>query len=330
MASARYTLATMRGLLIPVFSPGLTTDQQNAQINSALEWIIGSDEWRGALQTVWFKVYHNIITLPWNLERLDEIASENEIVMIQNQWYEFSMSGPGLVEREPGNTVCDNNSNIQARDMGEGFCTFADICEPSYIKVQCDLSETGNILLQGLDENGYPIYTGTPEILGVNLALTSGTQTTQQFTSLQAVIKPITNGRIKLYSVSVATSEQKLIAVYNPSETVPNYRRYRLTGIFDNPQRPTHCHFKTLCKLCYQPLLNDNDIVIPSNSNAMENVIIALNFRRNSDLKRSEEYFLKGIEILNKDLQEQQGSSELGSVNIQFRAFSGRGIRNLI
>ena len=188
-----------------------------------------------------------------------------------------------------------------------------------------DVTEAGatNIRFFGTNTSGDVIYTGTAPGVVLDAGASPAT-TTQVFSTLTRVIKPVTLGRIKVYAVDNATAAATLMAIYEPGETTPCYRRYAVTGSKHEDRT-----FTALCKRNYVPALVSNDEVFPDNIGALKMGLMALNFEtRDESRSRSKGYWQDAVEILNDELGEYLADTS-PAIQIQVNAFAGAGIRNL-
>lgn len=292
--------ATVNGFA--VFPPGATTPQKVALINEVQERFVNMSSWKGIDGTASFAVYDGQVTLPRELMTIKRAGYAGDQgycqIPIRNQWYQFHLNGPGIWN--PNNPRI---SYTQFEDAGDGFVTFRMSASPFYLRVVTDVAETGNITFYGYDQNGVPIYTGTDE--GVDLTLTvSGGTTSQIFGGggLGRVVKPVTNGRVLLYSVDVTTSVASIIAIYQPGETVPSYRRYTVVGSTNDTRT-----FKALCKRAYVPAIADNDLLVPDMLSAYKTGLMWISCESKQDVVQAEYFKKLSIEMLNSQLEEDQG-----------------------
>ncbi len=169
------------------------------------------------------------ITWPRFLETIESFSICSKPGVIRNQWYEYLSSGPGLLNQ-------NNNIGTSLVDRGEA-CLISDILTTGNIKkikVISDYAESGSsaIILQGLDWSGNPIRTSSGTVLGESVPIAvGGNVSINQFSRLDAVIKPVTNGPIRLYEYDTVALTTRQIAFYEPNETLPSYRRSIIPGL---------------------------------------------------------------------------------------------------
>lgn len=146
---------------------------------------------------------------------------------IRNEWYSTAPNGPG---NQIGSDVLRGIIRLNGR-----FTTFGDWLDEDNgtrlrIKLEKDESPGGTIIFRGFS-GGAKIFTtsGDRQMEGVGLAYTSGTATTTQTFDEPPyqIIKPITKGRVKLYTVD-ADDNETIVGWYEPSETNPSYARFKV------------------------------------------------------------------------------------------------------
>jgi len=306
------------------FPRGATDAQKVALINRTMEMLIGQPSWRGIDVLTTFSVYDNKITLPRSLQSVKKAAVPPgggglTAVPVNNLWFQFHINGPGLIDPDHARIA-----RAQFDDLGLGSVTFLDLSTPFYIRIVSDVQETDstNITFFGTDTNGVPIYTGTSRGETLDCAVSPNT-TSQVFASLSRVIKAVTLGRISVYAVDASTSVQTLIAIYEPGETTPCYRRYAVTGREDETRT-----FTALCKRAYVRAIGGNDEIFPDNTNALAEGLRAVTSSNNDDRRAAAEYISTALQILNSELGEYLADPS-PAVQIQVAAFAGAAIRNL-
>lgn len=307
-----------------VFPLGATPAQKIALINRATELLIGKPSWRGIDVLTNFSVYDNKITLPRELQSIKKAAvppggSGATAVAVNNMWFQFHVNGPGMI---------DSAHPVLARatfvDLGLGAVTFLDPSAAFKIRIVSDVAETASTLISfyGTDSSGNPIYTGTD--LGETLdCATSPSTTTQTFSTLTRVFKAVTLGRIKVYAVDASTSVATLMAIYEPGETTPCYRRYAVTGSTNETRT-----FTALCKRAFVKAVGGNDSLYPDNTNALASALRSIGYANNDDFQAAAMYEKDAVGILNDELGEYMADTS-PAVQIQVNAFAGAGVRNL-
>lgn len=155
--------------------------------------------WRGKTQRFLFCASNACITLPREIETVEAATVCNQPMKMRGPWYDMLEGGPG------SGTQCGGDNVI---DRGDGYVSFVDLDEPRNIKIYTDVPESSGarILLQGFDENGNRVRTFDSvtnayvdgEYVGLNNATPQVSTTV--FSTLDGIVKPETNGFIRLYA----------------------------------------------------------------------------------------------------------------------------------
>jgi hypothetical protein len=226
---------------------------------------------------------------------------------VNGPWHEFGNGGYGVGDQVWGRGVFD---------AGDGFCVFQDFPDASTIRIVCETAELSGATMtfRGTDVNGNDIYTGSGSstILGVNLDISTSltTNTTQVFGSAPSLVKkPVTYGPVSLYAVSVATGVATLCAIYDPGDTSPGFRRYRLGGPTNTGQPIPFATVHAMCKRRFVPAVSMNDEVIPGSIPAIELGLQGRRYDLESDQKTASAFWRDAFEILNSELNEYQGGA---------------------
>lgn len=288
------------------------------------KWAGTTVRWKGATTGVSFAIYQDAngfyyFTLPRNLHSLlgaafsvsQPVGSAQNYrvrfssVPIQGPWHQFGNGGAGNIDGSWGSGVLD---------LGDGFTCFQDLPDNSYLQVMTETAEASGATMtfRGLDQNGNQIYSGSGAgtINGVTLNISTGlvTQTTQIFSAIpQLVKKPLTYGPVTLLAVSVATGKVTPIAIYDPSDTSPGFRRYRL-GRSAQGGIP-YCTVHAMTKRRFVPVLVNTDEVIPGNVPAIELGMHGRRYDLENDTKTADEYWGEAIALLNSELNEYNGAA---------------------
>jgi len=110
----------------------------------------------------------------------------------------------------------------------------------------------------------------------------------------------------------------------SPSGTTADTQRYRVVG-----QVPETRSMYCLVRRGYVPLVNDTDLLIPSNRNAYRYGLQAYNYENKDELERAQVYWDMAYKCLNDETTAYE-DGDLNQVDIQTKAFSPALILNLI
>lgn len=235
----------------------------------------GDEGWFGTWAEMEFTVdpLNPYLTTPREVARIEAMTVCNDIVPVQNQFYQYLQFGNGTLPRtcRPDGcrilqTYTQNNVPLFVDPPAAPFLIRA------YMTNAADLNK--RVLIAGLDSNGKPIFTqdGMNRVIGQFVALDGPFVTwPQQFNRIQAIQKDYTSGQVDLYSVDPTTGVETLILTMQPSEEVASYRRYYLNPMPQNccNSSATTVGVKAMVKLDLIPARGDTDFLLLTNLEAI-------------------------------------------------------------
>lgn len=296
------TLAQARHLLHQHISPdGPEAAAVPSRINEVCERFFVSGRWKGMIVEVDLDASEGYVTLPRRCEAILGVTVAKTPRTPFGRWYSFVPGGPGQLDSSA------YSGPDLVLDAGDSHPVFRDPPYDSFrlrVKVPSTSDrDTGNyMVLKGNDADGNYVFSPDGSE-GIQLNLTAAENTTSQyFSSISSVLKPLTNGYVTLWAVNASGAETQ-IGEYEPGETNIEYRRYRVERSFGS-ETPT---VRALCKRRFVPVLSENDDIIPDNTGALKLGLISLKYEDTNDLERATEYFNKALSLLNAELREQRG-----------------------
>lgn len=309
--------------------------QQIPWINRVLEvffaegkWARTTTRWKGLSTGVSFKINQDcngrpFFTLPRGLLSLvagaygqqrnqprGDYRVQFSTAPINGLWHQFGNGNAGVGDEAYGRGI---------QDLGDGFTTFQDIFEPSYLRVITETTEanTTNVLFRGVDGNGNEIFSGSGSGTTIGVTLNVGASTTTQTTEIfgaapNIVQKPVTFGPLNLYAVSVATGVATLISIFAPSDTSPGFRRYALGGLGRYEGTLANCPYTTvhaIAKRRFVEVVAMSDEVIPGMVSAIESGLQGRRYDLQNDEKTADGFWEIAIQRLNSELSEYNGAA---------------------
>lgn len=301
-------------------------------INRAIRRLLPKGKWVNTVQRYRICTNSDCITWPRQIETIEAFAVDGVPRNIRNGWFEFLPAGQGILSRE-------SNNGHQLADRGTAS-TFDDITAGTwgYIRVYTDLPESSGktIILQGYDENANWIRTldsGTYiDGLKVTLPTTAGfVTTTQKFSRLVRVIKSATNGPVRLYEYN-GTSNVRALAVYEPDETLPDYRRSYVPGLRNIHASNEECpkvSVEVMAKLKYYDVSKENDFLLIGCLPALEEMTRALVQFDNRTFAEAYTSERLAISLLQEELQSFQGEGQVLQMRVDPDAGIGQ-VENVV
>lgn len=247
-------------------------------VNNSQQRLSEMGRWWGTYRTMWVCLGSSCITWPREVANVEGFQMCNEGLDLLSEWYEFGESVTGPVESDSPSLIERPNS-----------CQFLDTVASSKIRIYPTVAADAGakILLQGFDVQVNPIRTqvGSVYVDGEQVTLAAPFATsTFEFAApgLSGVQKPITKGRLNVYSVDPETGVETKIAIWEPSEINPSYRRSWMPGLPDSDaccqtagdgcSTPPACsgiQGKAVVRLEFIPAIADTDWLFISNLQAV-------------------------------------------------------------
>lgn len=276
--------------------------------------------WRGSKVAILLSIYTDvdgwsIVTLPRTFNTiLAGLANPPSNVvspfcrwplLVRNGWWETLPYSRGLSQ-------CCNRGSFN--EVNGRFCTFSDWTTPLQLRFKFETTEaSGKLTIQGTN-NGTDVYSGTPWAKGEILAF-SGITTVTTTNSFDArnlyIVKPETKGRVSMYTWDGAT--ETLVAVYDPGETVPRWRRYHVPTITN----PTTSQFLAICKIAFIKLISDTDEVVPGNIGALRRGLEALKLEDSHDYVRAAQEWENAKSRLIDEREDDEGAGATGHIRVE-------------
>ena len=330
----RLRLADVRTPLGRVLNECASSARVRDLANEAHRRLVGKGKWVGTVAR--YRICtssEGCFTWPRQIETIEGWQLCDSPGEIRNQWYEFSAEGPGLLTSE------DNWWQLLI-DRGM-TCTFDDINgTDKKIKVVADVTESSGlrILIQGYDENANWIRTQSAGswIDGEYVTISTTAQyTTKYFTNITGIIKPVTNGPVRLWEYDTTNAiVTKALGYYENDETTPIYRSSIIPGLGNR----TSCDNATcdskkitvIAKLRHIDTVNDNDWFLLGNLAAIKLMAMAILKEERNLIEEATVYEAKAIKELQDELNSYEGDAAIPILKYENFQTWGAGVINPI
>lgn len=288
-----------------------SSEQFIEYVNEAQERLMRRGSWFDAEQVVKLCIYNGCLTWPRYVGTVLGIRFSclDDNTPIRNNWY--AILGP---------RTCSWNGSVMAmmRDAGTGP-TYNNITGEdgkiirAYLEKREDIGKTirifgiradTNLPIQELNADGEWVD-GVTLTLGLSPAATS-----VALRSITSVIKQRTQGNVFLYEYDSTTGLMRDLAMYEPSETNPRYRKSKITNFCYTPSAcqesdgVTQRSVEALVKLQFIPVVTDTDWLYVDNLAALKLAIQAIRLEEANDDEAAEGKWIKAIRELNFELRE--------------------------
>jgi hypothetical protein len=242
------------------------------------------------------------------------------IYAVKSRWYEMLPGGP------VGFVACSPNVLM---DLGTGFSTFEDCSDeaPMTLRLYADVpqvSSEGSVVINALDANGNNIvsYDNNQYVPGLMLPIPIQGQnyvdSPQQVSQIISVTKPQTAGILRLFGVEADGVTQEPLAVYEPDELNPDYRRYLVSWVGETMP----AILTTLCKRQFIWTSSPYSDLLITNVGALQNALMAMKYEKAGAFDQAGACWKTALAILDTETKDYDGDYR---PTIQFQDCYGGG-----
>lgn len=309
------TLADAKTVVALLLGMKSTDSRVVVYINEAIQRLLPRGKWVGTTARMRFCVYSRCLTFPRQVETVESYAVDSVPGRVVNDWYEYLPAGPGT-------TACGtcNTGTLIPKGFAPAFDDIRGTNSKIWVISDQNEAATSQILLLGYDSNRKWVRTLQNGVIADGELVTitgAGTASTTVWypSGLTAVIKPITIGNVSLFELDGNTGLMRSLAVYEPDEKQPRYRRYMLPSVCSNSSSSSCCDdtnteatcVDAMVKLAFIPARLDNDILLIGNLPAIKDMVQSIRFAENNLLDAAMNYELKAIKTLDDELKSYLG-----------------------
>lgn len=301
-------------------------------LNQAVVRLLPRGQWRGTVVRYKFCVGPtNCITWPRPIESILAWAVCGLDGTVRSHYYEFLGFGPGQFSEccSPGcgprfmfnGFPCGGGSQLVDRGLAVAFDDICGVGKKIRVYNDLPMDDGKTILLQGLDENGNPVSTDSGNIPGELVTLNGpfvDTNTIWFPNGLTGVQKEETKGLVRLYEYDTVTTLQKLLAIYDPDETLPEYRRSVVPGL--RCRATADCQqtqITILAKLKFVAVKAPTDYLLISNPAALKDMVQSVKKRQDNLIAEAVAYEQSAIAALEQELSTFHGDGTADPVQVQ-------------
>jgi hypothetical protein len=252
---------------------------------------------------------------------------------VRNGWFEFLGSGYGVRDADTGcgHTLIDRGDAVAFDDVlgdNKKLAIYAEAVE----------NPTARIILEFYDSGGQWVRTqlGGAWIEGESILLPLAgmyAYSTRKVApgGLVHVIKPRTNGVIRLYEYDTVTGALKALAYYEPDEELPVYRRSLIPGL-SAVSSGGSCDtnkVEIVGKYRHVPVVVDNDFLLITSLSALKLACKALRQEENNVWDEAALNWRNAVMVLEEQLHHWQGDGAVQPIKLESALTWGAGIMNL-
>jgi hypothetical protein len=342
----RLTLANVTDPVADVLNMNTAGRRVIYYINRACEELLNKGRWVGTTIKYRICTREGFITWPREIQTIEAMMINGRGTVLENQWYQFQDYGPGLDDWQYYGGGAGWANGYARYPMGMGFgidereaISFADVCpagNPKKLKVYGTALESANaqILLQFYDNLGNYIRSSTAtgwvdgEYVGINA--TTPQTTINVVSAWVGVQKPMTNGVVRITELDTVTGLERLLAVYEPSETNPSYRRTLLPGFCGTNSTPCPTTVTVIGSQRFIPAHCPTDYLPLTSSPAIVYKAKACYLKDNNNYQLAMGFDKDAETVLNDELQKWTGTGTIQTPRINAQEAACTGIPNFI
>ena len=262
--------------------------------NEAQERLLNYGRWWDTTRRANFCVQDSCFAFPREVATIEAISACNTAYDVHSSFYQLRspVYQTGCAGCKSGTYSCGHLA-YEERNTAASFAVTKGVGKKIRIRPANSADNGKKIVLQGYDSNkiwvrkdhgagnsadGEQVTLATPFVDTTTLWW-SGAPT--------SVIKDLTQYLVRLYEFDPATNTERLLAVYQPGETLPTYRTGHLPGIpvgccctdASSPVMSIDC----IVSLQHVPVYQDNDFFVITNLGAFKQAIKAMKLYEEGD-----------------------------------------------
>lgn len=302
-------------------------------LNEAQQRLLSRGKWVGTYGQFSLTVNGGFVAWPRQIETVEGMTICDSPIALRNEWFEFSLAGPGFHRiLESGEAGCCqkfwNDCKTQLYDRGTSPL-IKDLAGNRKLKVYIDNATDASkkLFIKAKDSNGNKIYNSTTGEEGFEITLASpSVLDTHLLSEVYGVIKPETLGVVRVYEFDPSDSSQELIAIYEPSETTPCYRRSFLPWV----NATDDIQIQAIAKLAFIPASFDTDFLLIGNIPALKEMCVSIKMAESEKWNEAEAAEMRAIRELESELESYLGDSAMPTMQVRNAAPVGEPVINLI
>jgi len=304
-------------------------------VNEASRRLLRRGDWAGTVISVYVCVRNGCIVWPRYVGQIRKANLCHHAIPVRSVYYDYFEADAFESWKHCGWLGMDCQSSLVHYGRAP---VHQDIKgEARYVRlyhtVNEDLGKTVTIF--GEDNNGQILRRRDPATGtyydGVTLvAQLPYAQTPGYVRRIDRVLKDVTQGDFRLYAYDTANAVLEDVALYEPTETNPAFVRYKLSGACGTACCSTTSPFgvAALVKLKYLPIINDQDLVLIQNLDALKLMMQSVRCGEGQDFASAKAYELEAVRELNHELNDETPEDQI-AVNVDCFSGSGLGVRQM-
>lgn len=305
---------------------GLSSSSQDflGYVNDAVRMLVNRGDFYGTVKNIRACVYSGCIVWPRQVATVLAINRCNNSVSLHNHWAEFDRLTRHDLLSYWGANCCGQVQGLQ----GDRTCVFnpiscADGKNGVYIRFYpTQPTDVGKIVtVFGIDSNGEELRSlhldgTTQDGIETTLLLPFATmpasdRNVNTMRHITRIIKPVTDGPLYCYQFRAIDNVMLNLARYESSETNPDYETTRLGGDYMTACGALPRQITALVKLRHINLVNDDDMVIIDNLDAIAMMLQTLKLGDSYDVNQKKAMEAEAVREMNLELRRQLPLDEI-------------------
>ncbi len=295
-------------------------------VNSAAERYMRRGDFIGTVEDIFVCVTNGCFVTPRYVAQIRRVNICNRDVEVHNGWWRFMRTNEGgyrwhnWIGADCGNLQDRGTSPVFQDIMGDG--RYIQV----HIRCQADIGKT--ITFFGTDNNGQTLHHKNPDgTWSDGIILTMGVTdvvSTVFVRHIDYVIKDPTECPIDCYALNSATGLLEEMAHYEPTETLPEYKKYFLTQNFPNwgtgtVAGPGCCGVKRgvilRVKLKFIPAQVPTDILFVSNEDAIKKMVMSIKEEESGNFEAAKQWEMDAVHEGNLQIADQIPEEQFAVTN---------------
>jgi len=300
-----------------------TDDTVRDIINEATQILMQKGNYLNTVRKMRVCVSNFVVPMPQDVQTVLKVNFDEHTANVWSMGYEFMDGGPGTM------LYGNDSPSSDLIDLGDGYPTFWAIGSTArqVMAFSTEASDVGKtIRVQGYDHlamkidqpSGGELITIRQWNGGEEGSLTAtiidSALSTNEFQDITSVIKPETEGYVTLYAYDPDSFNMWILGKYEPYETNPGYRRYRITSTEYSEAE----HITALVKLRYTPAILDTDTLLIQHLPSLKLMCKSLHQFDHGDPQKGMIYQAKAVQMLDEQLRNAHPASNELDVDVDF------------
>jgi hypothetical protein len=295
-------------------------------INSATQRLLRRGDWVGTVVPIFSCVFKGCVVWPRYVKDIRRLnVCKHRFAPVQNMWWDFlPFDGKRGWRDQSWSSYCGPQVTAMVQPKVPVFQDIQGDGRTLRAYPATPLDNNKTVTVFGTDNNGQPLMTtgaggftmGIKAQLKLPYVEFSNQGTSVLVRSIDRVIKDRTQGPVRLYAWNSSASVLEDVAYYEGSETNPSYLKTQIhtggCGCNSNADGSAATFgVIAIVKLAFVPVVNDDDLVLIDNVEALKNMVMSIRAEEAVDFETAATYEARAIRSLNLDLADRDEAEQI-------------------